>query len=231
MRELVNPPAAQFDMNTPHSQLRDRGDGDLVIDLVIAAYRENTSWITPMTHGIPNLRIQLFCKSHDLEDPRCQYLPNIGQDHYVTLKYIIDNYDRLPDVMVVTHNSILRGEWNWLLKRKLEYVLDDMQNTSSQLNFVRNVGFKAMSHTRPGLYLPWNDQFHIDHYRRGSGSKARPLCLSNTRPIGRWYRKYVDPRMNRTHMRRVGVSYNDIYAVSRERVLWYTKSIYQSLLD
>ena len=71
------------------------------VEMIVTAYRESTAWISPMLSSVPNLKLRLFCKSRELlSDERCEYLPNIGQDHYVTLKYLVDNYENLPDILV-----------------------------------------------------------------------------------------------------------------------------------
>ena len=71
------------------------------IELIMAAYKESTAWITPMIKGIPNIRTRLYCKSREMTDPRCEYLSNIGQDHYMTIKYIVDNYEQIRQVSVL----------------------------------------------------------------------------------------------------------------------------------
>ena len=49
-------------------------------------------------------------------------------------------------------------------------------------------------------------------------------------PLQDFYLHFIDPKLNQSHADRVGVSLNDVYAVSRERLLRYSKETYAGLL-
>ena len=133
---------------------------------------------------------------------------------------------------VVTHNSIERGEWDYLLCRKLIYVLQALETPAKQRRFVASEGFRAMSHRRPGFFLGWPERFTISRFRRGGGDDQppSPLCLAATRPLGAWYRWYIDTT-NTTRPTRTGVAYNDIYGVSAARVRRWPRATYEALLN
>ena len=199
--------------------------------MIIAAFNEPTDWIAPLVSRVPRMRARLFCKDVRMRDTRCEYLPNIGQDHYVTLRYIIENYDDLPDILVVTHNTIQKGEWDFLLCRKLTYVLTLLSSEKRQRKFVQNVGFAAMplDPRGGGATSSWNPYFEATSERRGSGTGRVPLCRAPVRPLGDWYTKFVDPH-HVTQPRASGVVYNDIYAVSRLALRRYPVNVYERLL-
>lgn len=216
------------------------------LEMVIAAYEESTAWITPLTSTIPNLRVRLYCKSLRMLDERCEYLPNIGQDHWVYLRYIVTHYRSLPDVVIFTMNGVLRNEWNGLLCRKLVYVLNHLDTEPKQHSFA---GFVQMADLlpqplgRPGSFVSWSPKFKLDTYRRGSGNEYVPLCLTAPRPLGRWYSKHIEPWARRIPALwnatgtfttpadpHIGMSYHDIYAVSGQRLRDFPNETYAGLL-
>ncbi len=69
--------------------------------IVVARYNEDISWLNPVQqHCI------VYNKGKPLNISNEKFLPNVGRESETYLRYIIDNYDNLPEVVVFTQADI-----------------------------------------------------------------------------------------------------------------------------
>lgn len=74
--------------------------------IVVARYQEDISWLKEF---LPNVIIQNKGDLSTIPSEFLEYtntLPNVGLDQYCFLRYIIDNYQNLPDTLIFTQGSI-----------------------------------------------------------------------------------------------------------------------------
>lgn len=70
------------------------------MDIVIAKYDEDVSWTTQLNiRSDHNVRIAIYDKS-DNPIVGSIPLPNMGRESHTFVSYILDHYDRLPDVIM-----------------------------------------------------------------------------------------------------------------------------------
>jgi hypothetical protein len=69
-----------------------------MIDIVIAKYKEDTSWIANLNKNKFNTII--YNKIDNLEKPIDNNLPNIGRESYTYIYYIVKNYYNLPESVI-----------------------------------------------------------------------------------------------------------------------------------
>ncbi|CAE7039175.1 unnamed protein product [Symbiodinium microadriaticum] len=193
------------------------------VDLVVAAFNENLSYLEPMMSMAPDAKLKLYCSGSESLDPRCIPLPNLGGENAVYLHHIVQNYDSLADITVFSVGSIMRNENNQLLCRKLNYLMTQLRPATRGLFG----NFSTMAHTFEGEFNPFNPAFDIVTYVSQKWGMIR-LCNASMRPLGTWYQNFVEQDLIRPTC--AGVLFNGIFAVRAERLRRWPKSKYQSLL-
>ncbi|CAE7667654.1 unnamed protein product [Symbiodinium sp. CCMP2456] len=194
------------------------------IDLVVAAFNENLSYLEPiMSIAGPGTKLKLYCSGSPGLDPRCIPLPNLGGENAVYLHHIVQNYHSLADITVFSVGSIMRNENNQLLCRKLNYLMTQLRPATRGLFG----NFSTMAHTSEGEFNPFNPAFDIVTYASQKWGMIR-LCNASMRPLGTWYQNFVEQDLIRPTC--AGVLFNGIFAVRAERLRRWPKSKYESLL-
>ena len=193
------------------------------VDLVVAAFNENLSYLEPMMSIVPDTRLKLYCSGSERLDPRCIPLPNLGGENAVYLHHIVQNYHSLADITIFSVGSIMRNENNQLLCRKLNYLMTQLRPA------IRGLfgNFSTMAHTFAGEFNPFNPAFDIVTYASQKWGMIR-LCNASMRPLGAWYQNFVEQDLTRPTC--AGVLFNGIFAVRAERLRRWPLSKYQSLL-
>jgi hypothetical protein len=71
--------------------------------VVIAHYKENLDWLKQ----IPSKYIRVYSKGgRELVKPyKITYLPNVGRESHTYLRYIIDSYSELPEIIVFSQGK------------------------------------------------------------------------------------------------------------------------------
>lgn len=72
--------------------------------VVVARYNESIDWLSMFNAS----RVHIYNKGADI--PNCPYnvvqLPNVGREAHTYLQYVVDNYDKLPDVVFFTQGCV-----------------------------------------------------------------------------------------------------------------------------
>lgn len=91
----------------------------MAVIAVIAKYREDISWINEL--GCPS---KIYDKSKDI--------PNVGREAETYLRYIIENYDSLPD-----HVSFLQGKpFDHLARGTIQFLNQSIGQRGSDIQFL-----------------------------------------------------------------------------------------------
>ncbi|CAE7467170.1 unnamed protein product [Symbiodinium sp. CCMP2456] len=198
----------------------------LDIDLVVAAFSENLSWVEPMLARVsPGAELRLYCKGPKLNDPRCLRIDNYGGEEYAYLTHITHFYDELAPITVFTLGSIYNEDWYWLKCRKLNFVLSQIDTPEKRQSFS---GFVTMAHQAPDSFMEFEGYFQLKSYRNHAGGQNTAACRASITPLDKWFERFIP--VNLTIARHTGVLYNPIFAVSREKIRQYPKSMYETLL-
>jgi len=196
------------------------------VRLVVAAWRENLTFVEPMVRRVPGAEAQIYCAGGHIPDSRCHNIPNYGNENYAYLKHIVDHYDNgLADITVFTLGSVMKKEWGYLLCRKLNYVLSALNSTEKQQHFR---GYTTMAHFYPSQRLPFEPTFNISVWRSHAGSGWVRLCPASARLLQDWYRKFISANLTDAQLK--GIQYNSIFAVSRDRIKAWPRQTYEGLL-
>jgi hypothetical protein len=200
--------------------------GDVAVDVVVKAWREDLRFLDSMLESIPGVRLKLYCSSSALEDARCIDVPNIGAENWAYLHHITENYESLPPITVFTLGNIMSDEWGWLKCRKLNFVLNKLNTIDKQRNFS---GYESMAGNFLGTTAQWIENFDITFYRAAQGAEKLEMSPPSVRPLGEWYSKFVSSNHSAALM--TGMQYNGIFAVSRERLQTWPRSVWMDLKE
>jgi len=141
-------------------------------------------------------------------------LENFGMDIYGYIVHIVENYNNLPYVLFIINGGTDRSQPK---RSKLAYLLNHWQLVYSK-GFVDTDPAPAMS----DFYLDeWETTNPLN--RNPSHSKLTPALV---RPFKKWYEAFVGPWI---HVETSGVSYTNIFAVRRDRVLQHSINLYAQL--
>lgn len=69
--------------------------------IIVARYQEDISWLNPIMNDCV-----IINKGEPLNIPNEIITENVGRESHSYLKYIIDNYDNLPDINIFTQGNI-----------------------------------------------------------------------------------------------------------------------------
>jgi len=69
--------------------------------IVVAHYKENLDWLK----NFDSDKILVYNKNQEQTEYRTINLPNLGRESNTYLKYIVDSYDNLPDIVVFTQGK------------------------------------------------------------------------------------------------------------------------------
>ena len=186
------------------------------IELVVCRWTRNLDWL----YNVNLIRTSIYVNNKgnpfeiSLNNTTIVNIPNVGLDQYAHLRYIIDNYDNLANIVIFLQDHIIDhrdiyGRRGILLENENE-MIDQMvmetkqygfsQNADSYLDFNRNLlpsyGFRSES---IGFFHDWFDIF----IREDFDGWDKPLL---------WYK-------------------NAIFGVKKEYILTNPKKKYEKLLE
>lgn len=205
-----------FYLITKNMDTYENTEDDVII--VVARYNENVDWLkkepfNKFKHIIyekgPNL---LNCE-------RCHKLKNVGREGHTYLHYIIENYDKLPNIVVFLPGSAMDIKSYHKQMKTLEI-----------MNMLLNSKDDIISRCVDGDLMDSLKDFILAEY--GSSNmenlginNERKLQEAPIRPFGKWF------ETNFPNIKKVtDIWYNGIFVVTKEQILKNPKELYVSLL-
>jgi hypothetical protein len=86
--------------------------------IVVAHYKENLDWLK----NFDSDKILVYNKNQEQTEYRTINLPNLGRESNTYLKYIVDSYDNLPDIVV-----FMQGKDDHLSTVNIKHYLNKME--------------------------------------------------------------------------------------------------------
>ena len=119
---------------------------------IISRYNHDMSWVKKYTNDYV-----LYDRS-DEPQKGAFVVPNIGSDIYDKLTYIIDNYDRLPDVAVYTKANIFK----YITEEEFDKIKDNKTFTPilTQNHRTYSDSSGQVNYYKDGMYYERNDYFY-----------------------------------------------------------------------
>jgi len=183
----------------------------MVYKIVVARYNENIEWLEPEKNNciIYNKGNPLHLGINEIR------IRNVGRESHSYLRYIIDNYDNLPDVVVFTQGNISDHRGNndvqYLVKLKKE-----AQQYGKSRPFTSYRISREKSCFRPDFN---KDNIHDGWFLPNNYKNNKPILFHT------WFRrfikkKYPDP---------IHVYTNGIFAVHKNLIRNRPKAFYKKM--
>ena len=120
---------------------------------IISRYNHDMSWVKKYTNDYV-----LYDRS-DEPQKGAFVVPNIGSDIYDKLTYIIDNYDRLPDVAVYTKANIFK----YITEEEFDKIKDNKTFTPilTQNHRTYSDSSGQVNYYKDGMYYERNDYWYL----------------------------------------------------------------------
>jgi len=171
--------------------------------IVVARYNEDLTWLNPLRHYAT-----VYNKGPALEGTI--QLPNVGREAHTYLTHIVNNYDTLADV-----TCFIQGR------------IDDHCDGRNPLESIQRWGGEAkhigrsMNCARPLDYISgFFPTFKIIHWRGETHDSGMNLSQFWTKHTSKPFPELFSEAY-----------YGACFAVRRERIIQWPKSVWQSLLD
>jgi hypothetical protein len=188
------------------------------MEIVVARYKESVKWLAPLSK-----HVRLYNKGGGSVDISCNMvnLPNVGRESHTYLRYIIDTYENLPEIVVFTQGAIDEE-----LEEQYPYEYATGKKTAA--GFLIELAQSALANGQ-SQNLFFNEQI-IPSCRatpdmRIFSYKGERLDLMNM-SLGEWY----NSRFGKTYPASPPWYIHALFAVRRERILQHPKSLYEKLI-
>ena len=221
--------------------------------LVISKYQENINWLNQvdMPFLIYDKDIQHINNSF-LENTI--FVPNIGKEEYVYLKFIVDNYNSLPRRVIFSQADPFLHSPDFLNLIKLEHKFSDTQPLSYQYD--KFAPGKQIQYCSKKLFID-NNRIHIDFFDKTLKRYYPPAKKTfhfpggsdfsqSIVPCSTWYKflQNNDKDIRSSMHKLIGIPtrrhygmditpmcYAGIFSTTRDKILLKSKSYYENLLN
>ena len=204
------------------------GSIEKTIDIVIARYNENLSWLDRYKNrGFREIWIynknkeSISCPVLENKNTKCavKNIDNVGMCDHTYLYHIVHNYDTLADVTIFMPGSANINYKNDLLEFTVNKAFETRNTVMNVLTFDIGVG-EAMYNFGMEKYTP---SFTV----KGTAEQSDEILLvpAHIRPFGKWYEHHFPGEQIKSS------SFFGLMAISREHIHRRPKSFYENLLS
>jgi hypothetical protein len=192
---------------------KEKMDASDLFHVVVARYKESVDWLAPFA---PHIRLYNKGPSSIPHPFITVNLPNIGRESHTYLQYILDYYDRLPQIVVFTQGDIT------------EELAEQYPNGKLSSSFIIELVRSAYEHGQSQNFFlnerippPWRATPAL----RMSSYKGNQLESAGM-TLGEWY----ESRIGRPYPASPPWYIHALFAVKRERILQHPRSLYERLI-
>ena len=182
--------------------------------IVVARYNENVEWLTPEMENC-----LIYNKGEKMNLVNEIISENVGRESESYLKYIISNYDFLPDVVIFTQARIS----------------DHIDGGTDEISYLTRMRNEAILHGKSQTYLTyqqpqtqtlhccWDREWNIydgEYFLKNHYKNNTPILFID------WFKEHINPHYpNPINIYRAG-----LFAVKREIIISKEKSYYERLM-
>ena len=184
--------------------------------IIVSRFNESIEWL-----NLEKSNCIIYNKGLPLNISNEIIVNNVGRESETYLRYIIDNYDNLPDVIVFTQAKISdhypnkKDDINYLLKLKNEALIKGKSNPIIIHN-VRNMDIPDGSPWHP----LWNLIDNIKYYLNDNYKDNNRISFID------WFKINI----NTSYPNPIKIYSNAIFSVKKEFILKNTKEYYENLI-
>jgi len=183
--------------------------------IVVARFNEDIEWLKPVISDCI-----IYNKGGAVGLPNEISIPNVGRESDTYLRYIIDNYDTLPDLVAFTQGRISdhrRGDG-------VEYLLTLLANAAEFDISLPNVIHDYTVNTGSNIY--WGPEWNTPGQIENDWFLTNNYFENNHIPFCDFFKKHIQP----TYPNPIKIFSNALFAVKKELILNHPKSYYEHLL-
>jgi hypothetical protein len=179
--------------------------------IVVARYNEDITWLQNITH--PSIVYNKSTEPYDVIVNHTNItiiddVANVGREAYPYLKFIIDNYDHLPDITVFLQGCIKDHQAGFDTPGEFIDVL------------ISEAAAKGMSMRTVHDCYDTKPDFTIDFWY--TAIEASPI-----RPFDQWFKKYIGEQLQTNPLQWIPAA---CFAVRKDHILQHTRAFYMRLL-
>jgi len=166
-------------------------------EIVVAHYNENLNYLKKFN----KTKINVYSKGNVAEIPCINFkVPNIGREAHTYLRYIIDRYDSLPNIVFFTQGRI-----------------DDHYDVNIRNTFLNIKNTHSENHT-------FSDGEYGFRLNKWNECKLKPAeCVFHE-----WFHKYIDSSINIKNG--IQIYRGAIFSVRKEKILSRPKYYYEEMI-
>ena len=136
-------------------------------------------------------------------------IKNIGVDAYDKFHYIIENYEKLPDIILFSTDNMFG---NPKKARKIRYILDNISILKNRSGFLTGHIYKI---TDKEIKFTLNKRYGVE------------IIKSTLRPFDKWFNNFIDKNIN---VENIYVCKKSTFAVTKDLILKISKNTYKDFL-
>jgi hypothetical protein len=172
--------------------------------IVVAHYSENLDWLLNYN---PN-NIVIYSKGKEIDSKYANTIiktENIGRESHTYLKYIIDNYDSLPEYVFFTQGN------------PFEHIKGDINN------YIYPTTKSVSKWNVDGSRQYYFNNMRITYW-------ANRVLKLNKYPFNEWFMKYIEPDIDPLN-NDLTISYGAVFTIHRDNILSRSREYYETLME
>ncbi len=178
--------------------------------IVVARYNEDITWLSS-----EHANCIIYNKGEPLNIDNEIMLPNLGRESETYLRYIITNYDNLPDVVVFTQARISD---HYVGNNSVDFLIN-MKNQALNNSISQNF----FTHNDVGKSIHWDKTWNLQngqYYLQDNYKDNKPITFIE------WFKRNIDPNFPNP----INIYCNALFAVSKENIKSRTHDYYKNLI-
>ena len=195
--------------------------------LVVSQYKESIDWMDEF--DLSNFDVTIYMKYYKqpvTSEYRCIPLQNVGREGATYMHHIIENYDHLPEIVLFTAAGLLESEDKY---NKFKHVYKDIHLASKRGIVAVTTSSNNISNFTKNNWQGTTSINYIDRHEYDDSSCNTCLIPASIRPYGEWAKHFLHINIDNT--KPTIWSSKGIFAVSKESILRYPKSLYEKILQ
>lgn len=198
------------------------------VDVVVSAHNADVRFVVALLLRIPYSNLKLYCHGRHINDPRCEYLPNLSGE-YAYIHHIVKFFDSLAEITLFVKGSIVIPEWYgsyWACENAFGIVrsLSDRQSQDvyPSLVFNRRV---YQNYFVEDFGIKTGTQLQIS----SSGVTSRMVCHARVSPLGKFMHETF--RLRADVPKKACWFIGSQFAVRRETIVKNDRRVYDRIKE
>lgn len=190
------------------------------IKIIVARYNEDISWLSDIQD-----ECIIYNKGYTLNLKNEIKLPNVGRESHTYLRYIIDNYHNLPDIVLFTQANIEEHGW----KHHPDTLLQMIEQAKTKGYSKPYTTYNRKYNQERQAYYWCEPEFNIDKRVLALPYKLPVDTYKDNKQVtfGEWFERYIGKFPDETY----NLYMAGVFAVSKGFILSRSLKFYKDLIS